>query len=99
MFSGYFVFGLEDGNRFDLGLEAQGSATLKARIDARNDASGFVRVVCDFARHLGCVLFVFESEALVEPDVAALTGALANSKAAEFVRDPRGFLARVPDAI
>ncbi len=91
------VWGTDDGHRIDLWLIGDAIESLAVRIDAREDASDFVKAVCAFAQSMQCRFYGYESRAEIEPTTAALHAAIQVSDATKFARDPRGFLTEVAE--
>ena len=93
MLEDWFVYGAEKSNRVDLLLNQDGTAEVRARIDARSEAAvQFVGELCELSSLLECVLFSAELWKSVEATPAALSLALERSRAAAFVRDPEKVL-------
>lgn len=92
MMDGRLVFGEEQGSRFDLSFDDDGSADLSARIDLRGGTHSFISAVCELASKLDCLLFSVEHWAAIEPSPAALSAAVSRSAAARFMADPKAFL-------
>ena len=92
MLEGWYVYGGEKGNRVDVLLSADASAEITARIDAREEATSFIRKLCALAELLDCLLFSLEMWSLVDVSPSALGFALERSSAATFVRTPESVL-------
>ena len=88
MVEGWIVFGEENGNRFDLLFNEDGSANLTVRIDARSQYLTFITAVCELAAVTRCLLFSAEFWGAIDPSVRELTCAIERSRAAIFVKDP-----------
>lgn len=74
----WYVFGPERGNRIDLIFETESNAAIVARLDARNDSTQFLELVCRLARELACQLFLPELNAIIQPDRLPLLMALGD---------------------
>jgi hypothetical protein len=88
----WFVFGLEDGSRFDLHLHEDGSGSVRARVDARADPLPFLQHVLQLAQVLGCELYLPERNVNIQPTKEDLRCAFSESAAVRFVGNPIGFL-------
>jgi hypothetical protein len=88
----WWLYGTQDGNRFDVNLDDLGRAELSARLDARSDDQQFRSIVCELAQHLDCLLRCAETDSVLEPTLDGLSKALDRSRAAGFVLDPDAFL-------
>ena len=98
MMDGWFVFGPEDGSRFDVLLEEETSGEVSARVDAREQPERFLELVCDLAARLDCSIYALEFGKFIESEPEALCQALVLSRAASFVRDPAKVLLGTSDA-
>ena len=92
MLEGWYVYGSENGNRVDVLLNPDESAEITARIDARAEATAFIRKLCSLAELLDCLLFSSEMWLLVDASPTAIGFALERSRAATFVRSPESVL-------
>ena len=92
----WFVFGQEDGNRFDVLVEETGVGAVSVRIDARAYAGHVLPRVTELAELLGCMLYVPERGICLNPTKQELEHAFSESRAARFVRDPHAFLTEAP---
>lgn len=88
----WLVFGEENGHRVDLLRDEHGGSQLSARISARTDAADFCSVLSELATTLDCIFFSAEFWRPVEPTLQALSQALMESRASQFVRNPLGVL-------
>jgi hypothetical protein len=87
----WFVFGLEDGSRFDLHVSKDGSGSVRARVDARADSAPFLQHVLQLAQALGCELYLPERNVTIQPTAEDLRRAFSESAAVRFVGNPLGF--------
>ena len=92
MVEGWFVFGHDQGNRFDFLFNEDRSANLSARVDVRSDYGDFTAAVCELAAASECLLFSAEHWAAIEPTALELSSAIGRSRAASFVSNPRNVL-------
>lgn len=80
------VYGDEKGNRVDVSCDDSGDGEIQARIDARIESIGFCRQVCALAKELDLLLYLPETEQILEPRSTALQFALERSAAAAYVK-------------
>ena len=92
MLEDWLVYGSENGNRFDLLLNEDGTAEVSARIDARSEANQFVAELCELSSLLDCGLFSAEFWKELEGTPVAVALALERSRAAEYIRNPEKVL-------
>ena len=95
MLDGWYVFGQEDGNRFDLILNPDKSSELSARIDLRSDPSAFLERICELGNSVNCALFSAELWTHIEPVPSDIVQAAQVSSAAAYVQNPVGFLSEI----
>ena len=72
----------------DAGVEG-----MQIRVDVRNLSIPFIRDICALARDFGWV-FASETGASIQPSPEAVLGAINQSPASAYVRNPDAFLAR-----
>jgi len=96
-YTGKLCFGDEAGNRFDLLDLDGGRAQLAVRLDARRPAN-FANLTTEIAKLLACSLYSPELDRMVDPSSAAIRFAIAQSRAARFIKDPATFLSEIDDA-
>ena len=65
------------------------------RVDLREKVDNLLSRITDLAKALDCVIFIPESELLIESNVFALGKSAAESNAAKFVKDPEEFLSNL----
>jgi hypothetical protein len=85
-------WGQEDGNRVDAQISNNYPSGLSARIDARSLSEPFLSRLCELAGDINCHFFCSESNAIINPNIFQLRGALSKSRAARFSKNPREFL-------
>jgi hypothetical protein len=88
------MWGVEDGSRITVWWIDGRISSVWVRLDARDPSPAFAEAVLDLARRWDCVLLAKGGE-LVEPEMEKLGPVLARSGAAQFVLDPRGYLAKL----
>jgi hypothetical protein len=88
------MWGVEDGSRITVWWIDGRVSSVWVRLDARDPSPAFAEAVLDLARRWDCVLLARGGE-LMDPEMEKLGPALALSSAAQFVLDPRGYLAKL----
>jgi hypothetical protein len=88
----WFVFGPENGSRFDLLRNEDGTGDISARIDAREIDARFLDLVCALAKKLNCIVFSLQFAAAIEPEQEEVRKALMRSRAKAYVIDPMSVL-------
>ena len=65
------------------------------RVDVRNADRDSMTKMAGLAARLDCHVYMMETHQIVTPDLDSLLPHLAKSKAAQFARDPKGFIERL----
>ena len=95
MLEDWLVFGAEQGTRADLLFLDDDTMEVKLRLDASIDNGPVVGMACELARRLDCRLFDPGARCCIAPQPERVSQAIASSRAARFVSNPRGFLAQL----
>lgn len=89
------IWGDLSGNDIQVGYEGDGVESLTARIDTREDTSNICAKIVELARALDCYLFFPSTHAVTAANVAVLSAALQNSRAARYSAAPYEFIERL----
>lgn len=84
MLNNWLVYGPENGNRIDVSLCDDGSASINVRIDIRNDAPQFLVLVTELAQLHHCTLFCPELGEVIEPDVHQILSAITRWQSSDM---------------
>jgi hypothetical protein len=85
------MWGDEDGDRFDVCLEAGRVVSVFGRVDVRRMSLPFLSSVVELARKLDLLILTQDNHVL-RPSFKELVSAIRRSSSFRFVRDPEGFL-------
>lgn len=72
-------------------LRSDGSLEVRARIDARNASSDFIKAITMIAKKNDCLLLK-DDMSLIEPDYEILMSSVCNSSAYKFACNPQSFI-------
>lgn len=86
------IWGDLSRNDFQVGYEGDNVESVKARIDTREGTSHVCAKIVELARALDCCLFFPATRAITVADVAVLSAAVQNSRAARYSAAPREFI-------
>ena len=89
------VWGSEDGDRIDVWTDASEPPELLARFDLRTWRPAIYERFLSFVRNASAAIRDTDTGATVPATVEDFTRALRESRAAQFVRDPLGYLRRL----
>ena len=92
------VFGLEAGTRVDLFFDDTDFVEVLVRLDASVNNDALIGALCTLARKLDCSYFDVQKRKFIEPRRELLLQAIASKGAAQFVKNPREFIAQIPPA-
>jgi len=91
------VWGTEDGDRIDVSTYEDGSVEVFARFDLRHSQPTHHEQFLAFVRGVDGRLHVADTKAEVTLTPEAFQRTLAESRAADFVRDPAAYLRRLKE--
>jgi hypothetical protein len=98
MMDDWMVFGAETGTRVDLLFDDTDFVEVLVRLDAGVNNAAFLGAICALALELDCCYFDGQGRQFIEPQREHLVQALASSRAAKYVKNPRDFIAKIaPD--
>ena len=98
MMDDWMVFGLEAGTRVDLFFDDTDFVEVLVRLDASVNNDALIDALCTLARKLDCSYFDVQKRKFIEPRRELLLQAIASKGAAQFVKNPREFIAQIPPA-
>lgn len=85
------TWGVEDGNRVDMLVDAELISELQVRLDLRNLSESFIQQIVALADSIGGV-FCADDGALIPADMRFVVAALGHSDAARFTANPLRFI-------
>ena len=85
------IWGDEETDDIQVGLDGPIVEDVQFRLNVGDLSLPLVGSICAFARRFDCLLATRDG-AIIPPKREAVVRAIAKSRAAQFVRDPQGFL-------
>ncbi|MBY0242006.1 MAG: hypothetical protein K2X55_22110 [Burkholderiaceae bacterium] len=86
------IWGDQSRNDIQVGYEGDNVEFVQARIDTRENSSHICAKIVELARALDCCLFFPATRSVMAADMAVISIAVHNSRAARFSAAPREFI-------